>query len=137
MRIDADQIQQAVCSAMARDGITLEQSAEVARHALAEAKGPVYVVRAFEPKRLVEWLRRLEVEPLAEDTLPLPGAPVGAAKLAQRAKGAVVELGEAAKPGLQACDTCSSSAGDPRGDRLVIGADGRNTWCPDCIPNPA
>lgn len=103
MRHDADLIQNAVCSAMARDGITLEEATEVARHALAEAKGPVYVVRAFEPKKLGEWLRRLEVEPLAEDTLPLPGAPAaqaGNAKLTKRAKGAAAEPDEddVAKP---------------------------------------
>lgn len=143
MRHDADQVQNAMCAAMARDGITLEQATEVARHALAEAKGPVYVVRAFEPKRLGEWLRRLEAEPLAEDTLPLPGAPVtqvSGLKPVTQGKGAGSEPDEVvtARPVLPACSTCRAEEGETYPSaRTVTGADGREQRCPDCLPPAA
>lgn len=133
MRHDADQVQNAMCAAIARDGITLGQATEVARHALAEAKGPVYVMRAFEPKRLGEWLRRLEAEPLAEDTLPLPGAPVTQGKDAGSEPEAAT-----AKPVLPACSTCRAEEGETYPSaRTVTGADGREQRCPDCLPPAA
>ncbi|WP_431879226.1 hypothetical protein [Amycolatopsis sacchari] len=139
---DADQVQNAMCTAMARDGITLEQATEVARHALAEAKGPVYVVRAFEPKKLGEWLRRLEAEPLAEDTLPLPGVVKSQAsvpKPAKPGKDATAETDEVAtvKPVLPACPTCEAREGEGLGGRTVVGDDGRHRPCPDCRPAAA
>ncbi|WP_431910030.1 hypothetical protein [Amycolatopsis thermoflava] len=141
MAHDADQVQNAMCAAMTRDGITLEQATEVARHALAEAKGPVYVVRAFEPKKLGEWLRRLEAEPLAEDTLPLPG--VAKAQVSQpkpdkqqvtESAAANPDRGEPPKRVLPACPTCEAREGEGLGGRTVVGDDGRHRPCPDCRP---
>lgn len=143
MRHDADQVQNAMCAAMARDGITLEQATEVARHALAEAKGPVYVVRAFEPKKLGEWLRRLEAEPLAEDALPLPGAAKSQFSDPKPAKqqgsaAADPDDGEPSKPVLPACSTCDAEEGETYPNaRTVTGADGREQRCPDCLPPAA
>lgn len=132
MRPDADKIQDAMCSAMARDGISLEQVTEVARHALAEAKGPVYVIRAFEPTKLGEWLRRLEleVEPLAEDTLPLPGQPErdSAAKPVKQGKGAGARAGQVALP---ACEVCGADEDTPAGERQVYVGPGVIRHC-DC-----
>jgi hypothetical protein len=132
-RGDADVVQTAICEAMASAGITLDQATMIGQAALGEARSnPVgYVSDAFR-KHLPKRLRALEVEPLADEPLPLPEKPTP--KLAKSAAAAPGEA-EPAPPVLPACSTCGAAEGDPIGYRQVAGADGdREVFCPDCHP---
>lgn len=137
---DADQVQTAICEAMASAGITLEQAAVIGQTALGEAKSnPVgYVTDAFR-RHLSRRLRSLVVEPLSDNPLPLLNKPkrqVGATKRAKQGEGAAAgtDAGEAAKVVLPACSTCDAREGEQYpAARTVTGDDGREHPCPDCL----
>lgn len=139
---DADEVQAAICKAMASTGITLDQVAAIGQAALSEAQSdqPItYVTNAF-TKHLARRVRALAVEPLADNPLPLLGtakSQVSAPKPAKPGKGAGSEPDEVAtaKPVLPACSTCRAEEGETYPSaRTVTGADGREQRCPDCLP---
>lgn len=143
---DADLVQEAVCEAVTSGGITLEMALEIGQAAVSEAKtAPAkYVIDAFS-KHLRRWVRRLAVEPMAAEPLPLlasaaplprrrgPGAPAAAASAAvtagpQDAPPAVPEW-------LPECLTCDAREGERfPSARTITGEDGRERRCPDCLP---
>jgi len=138
-RLDADQLQAVMCEAISRHGLTLEQAVEIARHALAKAESPSYVVCAFKPANLARWRRRVEVEPLADNPLPLPESPVSTGdkqpENPQRKPAAADQPGREVP--LPACSTCGAREGTKPNFRTVERPDGSVGPCPDCLPkNP-
>jgi hypothetical protein len=133
---DADALEAAISYALEREGISLEVAAQVGTQALAQAQSTpaVYVAGAFGAKKLPWWLRRLGVEPLDDDPLPLPEPPVDA----PRAPGATPPAVRAPTPAaaaaeLPACNTCRALAGEGLAERRVPGPDGGVTFC-ECVP---
>lgn len=126
---EADSVVAAIKAAMRDHGLTLEQAQAHGLAALGRATGGprqrvVYVANAFSARHV----RAAFLEPLAEDTLPLPDE---AETPADRVE-AQPQAAEAPDPHRPACDTCQAREGESNLYRTVIGEDDRLKPCPTC-----
>lgn len=136
---DTDRLQRAICAAVDRAGISLDQARAIGQAAVSEAKKtPVsYVLNAFGDKNLPTWLRRVVPEPAAKRPLPL----LRLASTAARSKSDdLAPSHPAASPAVaagQKCPGCDAEPDAPRLERQVERPDGRLGFCPVCCPPAA
>jgi hypothetical protein len=128
-RAGADEVQAAICAALVRGYVAMDQVAAVGQAALFEAKKtPVaYVARAFSPANVGRHIRALGDEPLSDDPLPPPDEPD------ERNDRAPAPPDDA----LPACTTCGARAGEGAQYRWVTGSDDVAHPCRDCVSNRA
>ncbi|HEX6359541.1 hypothetical protein [Actinophytocola sp.] len=122
----ANEVEAAICAAVARGAVTLDQAAQVAQDALFEArKTPVvFVARAFSSPTLERRILALGAAPLSDNPMPAPDEP-----------DEPTEPAPAGTAVLPACSTCRAAEGETAQYRWVEDDDRRARPCPDCLPN--
>ncbi len=141
-RQDADLLQSAVCDAMQRYGLTLEQVREIGQAAVSDArKTPVtYVAAAFGAK-LPIWLARVSPEPGAANPLPLLDGAIEAPKAVKNSANIAASTDATCQPepGVMTgpCPGCGAEPGQPRMYRMVEVDAGWMAPCKVCCPPTA